>query len=308
MRLAKYLKYKRYFECVFWALLFLLAFLSEILITTIDVENRKLTTQFWEILCWQASSIVVLLALIPLLIKFDHYVPLRWTTLRWAPWAHLGFSIVFSIAHVSAMVLIRTFCYSLAGSSYDFGDLLTNFSYEYAKDFKTYFMILAVLYLYRHILFRLQGEASLLSPSPSSKPDASTLPRKLNQDTQTENKAEHAVLPQYEQRLLVKMLGKEFLIQVNEIEYIEAAGNYVNLHVGERAYPLRATMANILQRIDESVFKRIHRSYIVNLNCVKEIIPQDSGDALVNIQRQDSLDTNTGIPMSRRYRAALNIQ
>jgi DNA-binding LytR/AlgR family response regulator len=97
-------------------------------------------------------------------------------------------------------------------------------------------------------------------------------------------------------RILVKKLGREFLVKVHEIEHIEAAGNYVNLHIAERIYPLRETLTKIKQRLDEATFKRIHRSYIVNLNLVSEIRPLESGDAQV------LLSSGKVIPMSRTYR------
>jgi DNA-binding LytR/AlgR family response regulator len=59
-----------------------------------------------------------------------------------------------------------------------------------------------------------------------------------------------------------------------------AAGgsNYVNLHVRGRDYPLRTTMAALEPRLDPAAFVRVHRSYMVNLDCLQEIEPLESGE------------------------------
>lgn len=278
--MQQYLKFRRYFECGFWVCVLTLAFATETLIVLIEIENRALSIQTWEVLVWQASSLVIVGILIPTTIWFDRYFPLQWRTIKSAPIAHGLFSVVFSITHVSLMVLIRKGVYLAIGANYSFGDIGRNFAYEYAKDFKTYLIILAVLYLYRHILFRAQGEASVVD------------------DVQP--KSESASL-KYPERFLVKKLGKEFLVKVTEIQRIEASGNYVNLHVGNSVYPLRDTMTNISERLDPSVFQRLHRSHIVNLNHIGDIQPDDSGDAIINMISGET------VPVSRRYRSALKV-
>jgi DNA-binding LytR/AlgR family response regulator len=80
------------------------------------------------------------------------------------------------------------------------------------------------------------------------------------------------------------------------IERIEAAGNYVNVHIANRIYPLRETLTRIEQRLDDTKFKRIHRSHIINLNQITEIKALESGDAQV------LLNNGATVPMSRTYR------
>jgi DNA-binding LytR/AlgR family response regulator len=170
----------------------------------------------------------------------------------------------------------RNWSYWLNGSYYAFGVILEQFFYEYLKDARSYAVVLTFVYLYRHLVLRLQGEASLLG-----EPDINT-----HQETELRPK-----------RILVKKLGREFLVKVNDIEHIEAAGNYVNLHINKRVYPLRETLTKIQQRLDETTFKRIHRSHIINLNLITEIRPLESGDAQV------LLSSGRVIPMSRTYRS-----
>lgn len=100
-------------------------------------------------------------------------------------------------------------------------------------------------------------------------------------------------------RFLVKMLGREFLIPVENIAWAQAAGNYVNLRSGNREYPLRSTLAGLIERLDPDRFVQVHRSWLVNLDQVVSIEPLDSGDANIHMQGGHI------VPCSRRYREAL---
>ena len=87
-----------------------------------------------------------------------------------------------------------------------------------------------------------------------------------------------------------------------DVEWLQAAGNYVNLHVRGRDYPLRTTMAAIETQLDPARFVRIHRSYMVNLDRLASIEPLDTGDARVH------LDDGTVLPCSRRQREQLRLR
>lgn len=275
MTLDRFLKIRRSIEVGFWLVLLLIIFATETMVDIIDVNRHGLGTKYWEIASWSATSLISLLLLIPLVISFDRRFPLRWQSLKVAIPAHVGFSLIFSILHVSMMVYLRKLIYWFNGSFYDFGIIHEQFFYEYLKDARSYAVILTFIYLYRHLVLRLQGEASLLGRS------------------EIDNQQEPEAKPK---RILVKKLGREFLVKVNDIEHIEAAGNYVNLHMNKRIYPLRETLTKIQQRLDEASFKRIHRSHIINLNSVTEIKPLESGDAQV------LLSSGRVVPMSRTYR------
>ncbi len=97
-------------------------------------------------------------------------------------------------------------------------------------------------------------------------------------------------------RLLIRKLGKEFIIRVDEIEWMEASGNYVNLYIKNHIYPLRSTLAALIAKLESRGFRRVHRSYAVNLDCVASISPLESGDANI------TLCNGREIPLSRRYR------
>jgi two-component system LytT family response regulator len=71
-------------------------------------------------------------------------------------------------------------------------------------------------------------------------------------------------------RIAVKDGGRIFFVDSDAIDWIEACGNYVNLHVGQCKYLLKSTLNSLDVRLDSSMFLRVHRSTIVNTRSVKE--------------------------------------
>ncbi len=246
------------------------------LVTWLDIRRSGLgTIAAWEPVVWELSSNLVILALIPAILAFERRYPMQFSTWRQNWRLHVAASIVFCLVHVFAMVALRKLVYFMAGYDYDFGAWLREIGYEYLKDGRAYVSILAVVALYRLLLLRLQGEASLLA-APESGPPVEPI--------------------EHPERFLVRKLGKEFLLPAAEVEWLQAWGNYVNLRVRGHDYPLRSTMAAIESRLDASRFVRVHRSYIVNLDDVQEIVPLDSGDARATMR------DGSQVPISRRYR------
>jgi DNA-binding LytR/AlgR family response regulator len=231
----------------------------------------------WEPWVWEWTSNMTVLALVPFIVLAERSMPLRFGMLRRNLAGHLVASVIFSIAHVTIMFLLRMMTYRAMGQHYDFGSVPLEYFYEYLKDARGYASIVAIVTFYRLLLLRTQGEASLLDAPDDAPSEVTDKP----------------------QRFLVKKMGKEFLLPANDIEWIQAWGNYVNLRVRSHDYPMRSTMAAIEARLDASRFVRVHRSYIVNLDHVVQIEPSDSGDATVRMKDQ------APVPCSRRYRDAL---
>ena len=274
----RYLPRRRYFEVAFWVVLCAVGAIVNTKVKQLEIARSGLQYVSWGPAVWEWSSHVVNLALVPAIIAFEQRFPLQYGSLRRSlPWHVLG-SIAYSVAHVVAMVAIRKAVYASQGMTYDFGNWPLELFYEYLKDFRSYFFILLIVIAYRLVLWRMQGEATLLAAPDEGAP------------------VEPVERPG---RFLVKKLGKEFLLPANEIERLEAMGNYVNLRVRERDYPLRSTMADIETRLDPSKFVRVHRSYIVNLDHVVEIEPTDGGDARIKMK------DGSIVPCSRRYRDEL---
>ena len=100
-------------------------------------------------------------------------------------------------------------------------------------------------------------------------------------------------------RLVVKSGGRLFFLRVDEIDWIESAGNYVRLHVGTTAHLLRETMTAIEGRLDPEKFFRIHRCRIVNMERIQQIQPWLNGEYAVMLR------DGTRLTLSRGYRERL---
>jgi two-component system, LytTR family, response regulator len=98
------------------------------------------------------------------------------------------------------------------------------------------------------------------------------------------------------ERVAVKRRGRTLLFRVDEIDWVEAAGNYVRLHVAGQRHLLRETMAGIERKLDRRCFTRIHRSVIVNLGRIRELQGASHGDATVVLR------DGTQLTLSRAYR------
>ena len=100
-------------------------------------------------------------------------------------------------------------------------------------------------------------------------------------------------------RLVVKSAGKIFFLRTDEIDWVEASGNYVRVHVGAESHLLRETMASLETKLDPDRFVRIHRSRIVNMERIKEMQPWFNGEFVV------ILTTGVRLTLSRGYREKL---
>jgi two-component system LytT family response regulator len=101
------------------------------------------------------------------------------------------------------------------------------------------------------------------------------------------------------ERLVVKSSGRVYFVRVEDIDWIEAAGNYVRLHVGKEDHLLRESMAGLEARLDGTRFLRIHRSTIVHVERIRELQPAFHGDYAVILR------DGTELTLSRGYRDRL---
>ena len=88
----------------------------------------------------------------------------------------------------------------------------------------------------------------------------------------------------YLTRLMIKDAGRVMLLKVDEIDFIEADGNYAKVHAGRKSHLLREKMNELEARLDPAKFVRIHRSIIVNLERIKEMHPHFNGDYIVVLE------------------------
>jgi two-component system LytT family response regulator len=88
----------------------------------------------------------------------------------------------------------------------------------------------------------------------------------------------------YLDKIMVKRSGKIVVLHVDEIQWVEAMGDYVNLHTAEGIYTVLQSMKHLEARLNPTRFIRVHRSSIVNLEAIKEIIPWTKGRFKVNLK------------------------
>lgn len=121
----------------------------------------------------------------------------------------------------------------------------------------------------------------------------------LQEPTAAGNENGRTTKPKYLERLVIKSRGRTFFLKVDDVDWIEASGDYMNLHVGNATHLLRETMSDLTAKLDPEKFYRIHRSTIVNVERVKEIQPFFKGEHVVTLKDGKKLK------MSRSYRDKL---
>lgn len=101
------------------------------------------------------------------------------------------------------------------------------------------------------------------------------------------------------ERIVIKSGGRIIFLRTDEVDWIEAAGNYVELHVGRESHLLRETLTAFEEKLAPSMFVRIHRSAIVNVERIRELKPNLGGDYEVVLR------DGTQLTLSRNYRNRL---
>ena len=217
---------------------------------------------WWEPAVWEVSSGLVLTALLPGVLWLVRRVPPRLApAFGWIA-VHLAGGLVFSLVHVVAMGVLRSLAYRLVGNVYDPLGPLGEWPYELRKDLLIYAGLLAAYPLWT-------GFRARRAPATTSA-----------------------------EVLEVRDGARRLFLPVSDILWVEAAGNYVELHTGQGAAILhRASLAQMERSL--AGFVRIHRSRLVNRAAVGEVETKSSGDFAV---RLGSGQTLLG---SRRFRAAL---
>jgi two-component system LytT family response regulator len=100
----------------------------------------------------------------------------------------------------------------------------------------------------------------------------------------------------FEKLINVKDRGQIFRVEVDSIEHIEAAGDYMCIYTGDNSLILRETMKDLERRLDPRKFQRVHRSTIVNLDQVRQVKPHTNGECFL------VLDSGAEVKVSRSYR------
>jgi hypothetical protein len=259
-------------QMAFFAVMLSVLGVSNIFTTLSDSARDGLHFPWWAPTTWEFSSVIVTWCLIFVVAWWCRQVPITRATWRRAVPLHLLATLPYSLVHVSGMVALRKLVYGFLGQPYDFGAWWPNWLYEYRKDFVAYCVIVAGIGAFRVYALWLEShhEPTMIPPlTPGS------------------------------DRLVVRKLNREFILNIADIDRIEADGNYVKLHVNGDAYPLRESLTRLEARLDPKHFARVHRGHIVNLDSIREIQPWDSGDYRI------VLKDGSFINFSRRYRRQL---
>ncbi len=216
---------------------------------------------WWEPTVWEVSSGLVLAALLP---------GMLWLIRRWPPrlerpfsWiaVHIAGGLAFSLIHVVAMGLLRSATYRLVGGVYHPLGPLGDWPYELRKDLLIYAGALVGYPLWRQFRAR--------QVPPASQADI----------------------------LEVRDGARRVFLPVSDILWVEAAGNYVELHTGQGAILHRASLAQMERRLGDVV--RIHRSRLVSRAAIAQVETRSSGDFVVRLLSGETLAG------SRRFRAGL---
>jgi LytTr DNA-binding domain len=253
-----------------WAVLFAVSITARTYVGVSDEARRGHIVGYDRILVEEISSHLVIAALLP---------ALYWLHRRW-PLSeprnlliHVAAVVPFSLLHTSGMAALRLLWFSaIVGVPYSFPLTVERLQYEFAKDVVSYVMLTTGVFA---LNFLLQRKASV--PVPATPPAT-------------------AALASPERFAVRKRGGSEVMVEVADIDWIEASGNYAILHVGGETFEIRSSLAKLEGELDPKRFVRVHKSYIVNIARVAEVTPWISGDWRIRLQ--DGAEVN----LSRRYR------
>jgi hypothetical protein len=248
-----------------WTALFAMSIVARTYVGVADEARRGHIVGYDRVLVEEITSHLVVAALLP---------AFYWLHRRW-PMAergnivlHVAAVVPFSIIHTSGMAALRLLWLSaIMGVPYRFPLTLDRLQYEFAKDLVTYLMVTTGVLALNYLL---QRKPAVESPSANAAP--------------------------VERFAVRKRGGSEVMVEVADIDWIEASGNYAILHVGGETFEIRSSLAKLEGELDAKRFVRVHKSYVVNIARVAEVTPWVSGDWRIRLQ--DGAEVN----LSRRYR------
>jgi hypothetical protein len=209
----------------------------------------------------QVTSAVAILLMVPFLIQWLKLFPPRLEEWPRMVIGHTIGSIFFAFGHFVLMVMLRIPWYALNGRTYVWREpFVNNLIVEYQKDIKIYIGFVVVISAYQYY-----------RRSRTSEPQS------------------------HVNRLIVQTGTGDSVLRLEEIDYLEAARNYISVHAGGHEYIIRDTMTNVARRLSGGPFVRTHRSFIVNIDKIKEIRTVDAAQRVI-------LTSGEEVPLSRSYR------
>jgi len=240
--------------------------------TYVEVANeaaRGNPIPFGRAFAVETASHLVVGALVPVLYWMHRRWPVKES--RRNLLIHVAALVPFSIVHTVGMAALRLLWFAgILGEAYRFPLTLDRLGYEFAKDVVNYGLLSAAVVALRLWLARPSPPAAEPSPAPNPQP--------------------------LSERFAVRKRGREIMVEVADIDWVEAAGNYAVLHVGGETLEIRSSLSKLEAELDPKRFVRVHKSYLVNIARIAEVTPWISGDWRIRLQ--DGAEVN----LSRRYR------
>ncbi len=108
----------------------------------------------------------------------------------------------------------------------------------------------------------------------------------------------------YAERLVISTSGRVVFLKVEEIDWLEASGNYVMVHAGRDKLLMRETLRALLERLDPARFVRLHRSAVINVEKLRELLPWSRGEQVAVLR--DGTQLTIGRAFRERLLAVMN--
>jgi hypothetical protein len=253
-----------------WLVLFAISLITRTYVAVSDEAHHGHVIGIGRPLVDEITSHLVVAALLPAL----YWLHRRWPIgERYNLAIHVAAVVPFSILHTSGMAALRLLWFSgIVHVPYSFPLTADRLQYEFAKDLVTYLMLTTGVVA---LNFLLQRKPVAAESVPTSSAEA------------------QAPVERFAVR---KRGGSEIVVEVADIDWIEASGNYAILHVGAETFEIRSSLAKLESELDAKRFVRVHKSHVVNIARVTEVIPWVGGDWRIRLR--DGAEVN----LSRRYR------
>lgn len=254
---------RTWLEAAGWIALVTLLWGADLFARIAEREQSGFGKDDFRLVSEQVTSGIAVLVMVLFVIRWLRLFPLRRDVWVPAVIGHTAGSVLFAFGHHALMIVLRVPWYSVNGREYGWREpFLPNLIVEYQKDIKVYFGIVVLLAAYG--LYRRSRQE--ISAAPID-------------------------------RIVVQTGVADRVLSVASIEFLEAARNYVSVHAEGREFVVRDSISNLVRVLPGTRFARTHRSYIVNLDKVREIRTADSQHCVV-------LTSGRLIPLSRGYRDA----
>lgn len=264
-----------------WGLYLAVAIIVLVIVTLNGFSNAHDRARFGQPyalgppMFWEWSSGLIIIVLLPLVARGIAQVRRTWKQRRWLKAAAIaiGCFAAFSVVHILGMVGLRKLVMTVLGGGYDFNWSVSNLAYEARKDAGTFALLGAAFWL---ALSRRDGLPRADLPAVAT-----------------------AELPS--RTLWLHDGTTRVRVEAGDVAWVASAGNYAEYRLGNgRTRLIRTTLAGEEALLRPFRIVRVHRTRLVNLDRVVEVVARPSGDFELR------LDTGETVAGSRRYRAALD--